>query len=517
MNTGSMKRTGRSRSKLPAVTRRSFLGRTIGTTAALVAGSLLRPPPLLASSPSTPPGNPLRLPLDWDGSPLVASPTDIEVWPEQHAALYAINGLVPAPTIRLRKGSRFAARVENRLEEDLVLHWHGILSPASMDGHPRDAVAPGQGYTVDFPVLQPAATYFYHAHTDRLTGRQVYLGLAGLFIVEDPAEQRLGLPSGSRDVPLVLQDRRTHGEMHIAYEPDEMDIATGFLGDAVFVNNTPNAYLEVARALYRFRIVNASNARIYRLGLEDERPFHLIANDAGLLSEPLSVETIMLAPGQRAEILVDFRDDAPGDSVVLKSHPFEGGGHGGDGGNEGDDEHRPMQGTELDVLTLHIAAGGAEDGMVPARLGPSRALHETVARRTRLFNLEVSGLLHPINGSLFDPERVDFTVPFGEYEIWEYVNSSDEFHPMHPHGALLQVLERHGAEGLPPEDLGLKDTVLVAPGETVRVLIRYQAYSGSYVHHCHNLEHEDNGMMQSLEVRARRRIRRDGATLLPSR
>ncbi len=483
--------------------RRSFLGRSVSATSALLAGALLKPVNSLFAQTARP-GNPVRFPPDWDGRPLIATPAEIEVWPGQNVALLAINGSVPAPTIRVRRGQHFHAHVRNQLAEPFVLHWHGILSPASMDGNPRDAVGPGQSYNVQFPIRQQAGTYWYHAHTDRLTAKQAYLGLAGFFIVEDPAERRLRLPGGDHDLPLLLQDKRTHGEMNLAYEPEEMDIATGFLGDAVFVNNTPEPWLSVDRGLYRLRLLNGSNARVFRVGFEDERPFRLIANDAGLLPAPIEVMTLMLAPGQRAEILVDFSSLNVGDSLMLMSHPFEGGGHGGGETTTGMDGEMqtPPQGAEMEVLTFYVDRETARHGVIPQRLAHFQAYNPAHARRTRTFNLEVDGLLHPINGRLFDINRTDFTVPFGELEVWEYVNHSDEFHPMHPHGALLQVLERHGMDMLPAEDTGWKDTVLVAPGETVRVLIRFDDYWGDYVHHCHNLEHEDNGMMQNLQVRA---------------
>ena len=138
-----------------------------------------------------PQGNPLRIPPVWDGGTLTAAPASMEVWPGFPTTLLAINGAVPSPTIRVRKGQPFAARIENHLTDNLVIHWHGILAPPNMDGHPKDAVRPGQKYEVSFPILQRAGTYFYHPHTEPLTGKLVYLGLAGAFIVEDPAEQTL--------------------------------------------------------------------------------------------------------------------------------------------------------------------------------------------------------------------------------------------------------------------------------------------------------------------------------------
>lgn len=490
--------------KLNSISRRSFLARSATAIAALIASPFWQPLHSVFAA-TTRPGNPLRLPVEWDGSPLIAAPTDIEVWPGKTVPLFAINGSVPAPTIRVRRWHHFAARVENQLAENLVIHWHGILSPASMDGNPRDAVPAGEGYNVDFPIRQQAGTYWYHAHTDLLTGKQLYLGLAGFFIVDDPAEQHFNLPNSDHDLPLLIQDKRTHGERRLVFEPEEMDIANGFLGDVVFVNNTPEAYLSVDQGLYRLRLLNGSNARVFRLGFHDERLFHLIANDAGLLPAPIEVTTIMLAPGQRVEILVDFHREALGAAVELLSHPFEGGGHGGGGGEgNGEGEHIPPQGAEMSVMTFYVDRSGTDNGAIPSRLTSFQAYNLAHVRHTRIFNLQMDGLLHPINGALFDINRTDFTVPFGELEIWEYQNNSDEFHPMHPHGALLQVLERSGMDMLPPEDTGWKDTVLVAPRETVRVLIRYHTYTGPYVHHCHNLEHEDNGMMQNLQVLPRR-------------
>jgi len=498
--------------KTSRITRRCFLQRSTTATAALATGALIKPTSLFAGVARA--GFPVRFPADWSGGTLTAAPANIEVWPGEQLPLLAVNGQVPAPTIRVRKGGRFSAEVRNQLSEPFVLHWHGILAPERMDGHPRDAVAPGQSYTVDFHVRQQAGTYWYHAHAELLTGKQAHLGLAGFFIVEDPSEERFSLPSGNHDLPLLVQDKRTNGAHSYAFNPEEMDAMMGFLGDAVFVNNTPEPWLSVDRGLYRLRLLNGSNARIFRLGFEDERPFSVIANDAGLLAAPVQATTIMLAPGQRCEILVDFSAQQVGDAVVLMSHPFEGGGHGGMGAMAVAAEAEiPPQGAELPVLTFYVDADTSNGLAVPQHLAHLR--HLTMHHHNeclRMFRLQVDGAVHPINGALFDVNRIDLRVPVGRVEMWEYINESDEFHPMHPHGTHFQVMERHMAghemeggmgEGemmvLPAEDQGWKDTVLVAPGETVRVLVRF-THPGTFVHHCHNLEHEDNGMMQNVEV-----------------
>ena len=184
-----------------------------------------------------------------------------------------------------------------------------------MDGHPRDQVAAGQSYQVRFPVRQRAGTCWYHAHTDQLTAEQAYAGVAGFFIIEDPAEAAFGLPSGSHDVPLVFTDKRVSASRQLIYAPSMMDVMSGYLGDVMLVNGTPDAWLSVDRGLYRLRLLNGSNARIYRVALSDGRPFHLIGTDGGLLAAPAAVTSVMLAPGQRLEILVDFSVYATGTSV----------------------------------------------------------------------------------------------------------------------------------------------------------------------------------------------------------
>lgn len=470
-------------------TRRRFLGRTVQSAALIAAGVQFIPLPSLRAQAARP-GNPLRLPADLSGDLLTVARANLPIWPGYSTEVSVINGTVPGPTIRLRRGQQFAARVQNNLGEPLVLHWHGVLAPERMDGHPRDQVAAGQSYQVRFPVRQRAATCWYHAHTDGLTAEQAYQGVAGLFIIDDPGEESLGLPKGDHDVPLVLTDKRANSQRQIVYAPSMMDTMSGFLGDVMLTNGTPDAWFSVDRGLYRFRLLNGSNARIYRVALGDGHPFFLLAGDGGLLPAPVRVTSVTLAPGQRFEILIDFSSYAVGASVLLQSLPFAGG-----GGMMG-----PSQGTEMDLLRLYVDRATTGNAAIPGVLPPVLSYAPGQAKRTRVFTLAMSGMVHTINGQLFDNQRVDFSVPFGDLEIWEYRNTSTESHPMHAHGALCQVLSRSGGGQLAPEDAGWKDTVLVNAGETLRILTRFDAHPGVFVHHCHNLEHEDSGMMQNFEV-----------------
>lgn len=441
--------------------------------------------------------NPLRLPPAYSGGILRAEARKLELWPGSLTDVLALNGLVPGPTIRVATGGLFSALILNQLSEPLVLHWHGLLAPASQDGHPRDAIAAGQSATIRFPVNQRAGTYWYHAHTDGLTGKQAYQGLAGLFLVEDPTEAALGLPTGDHDVPLLLADKRPTANHQLPYLPTMMDVAGGWLGTEVLANGTPNAYLAVDAGTYRLRLVNASNARVLKVGLDDLAPFQLIANDAGLLPAPVKVSSLMLPPGGRVEILVSFAGRSLGSLVKLVSHAYVApAGHGGMANGL-------PQGAKLDLLTFSVERPAAGIPTLPTVLVPYVAHALKDVRRTRKFSLGMGmGMAggHRINGVVYSLQRVDFAVPPGELEIWEFTDTLSSFHPMHLHGAHFQVLSRSGNAVLPPEDSGWKDTVLVGPLETVRVLVQFDAHPGLFVLHCHNLEHEDDGMMQNFEV-----------------
>jgi FtsP/CotA-like multicopper oxidase with cupredoxin domain len=489
-------------SKKNHLSRRRFLGIALTGSGICVGNGLLATSTAHAQAART--GNPLRVPPALDSDSLTVARRTLNIWPGYSTAVSAINGAVPGPTIRVRRGQEFSTQVRNDLGEPLVLHWHGVLAPERMDGHPRDQVSAGQRYDVRFPVRQRAGTCWYHAHTDALTAEQAYAGVAGFFIIEDPAETALGLPSGSHDVPLVIADKRISAAYQLVYAPSMMDRMTGYLGTVPLVNGTPDPWLSVDRGLYRFRLLNGSNARIYRIALSDGKPFHLIGTDGGLLAAPVEVAAVWLAPGQRLEVLVDFSAYVAGSSVALKSLPFA-----GSGGMMGG----PQQGTEMNLLRFYVDSGSTGNATVPGVLPAPPSFAPSQAKRTRAFSLAMSGMAHTINGQLFSMERTDFTVPFGDIEIWEYRNAGTQPHPMHAHAAYCQVLSRSSLASIPPEDSGLKDTVLVNPGETVRVITRFDSYPGTFLHHCHNLEHEDGGMMQNFDVKPppQLTIRREGA------
>jgi FtsP/CotA-like multicopper oxidase with cupredoxin domain len=440
-------------------------------------------------------GNALRIPPEWTGGPLTAAAANLPIWPGRSTAALALNGHFPGPTIRLRPGVLFEMEVVNQLNgEDLILHWHGLKAPAAFDGHPQQAVAPGGAYRVTFPLLQDPAFCWYHAHTHDLTASQVYRGLAGAFIIDDPErDAALGLPTGTRDIPLLIRDWKSNANFALNYNPSMFEHMWGYLGDAILVNGTPDAWLSVDQGSWRFRILNACNARVLRIAFADRRTFHVFASDGGLTGMVTPVTELDLSPGQRIEILVSFADLPVGESVQLRSIFFPiTAPMGGPAG--------PRQGDPLPIMTFHVdapASASALPASVPAPVLPGEAL----ARRTRNFDLGVLNGQHTINNQVYALDRIDFEVPPGEVEIWQFTNRTANFHPIHIHGAFFKVLSRNGVAATLPTDRGARDTVTVYPNETVRLVIRFGPRAGLFLMHCHNLEHEHE-MMQNFAVAA---------------
>lgn len=270
-----------------------------------------------------------------------------------------------------------------------------------------------------------------------------------------------------------------------------MDRILGYLGDLPLINGTPDAYFNVQRTLYRFRILNGSNARVYKVSLSDNSNFWLISTDSGLKNQPAQMNNVSIAPGERVNILIDFSAYTIGESILLKTLPFS-----GSGGTD-------LQGIEMDLLTFNIVGNGNSHGIVPANLATSEYYNINDTERTRDFTLTMDmmcGGMHKINGLTFVMNRIDQIVNKNELEEWKFINNTDEYHPMHIHGVMFQVYSRNGNTSLPPNDKCWKDTVLVNQSKTVSVLVKFVDYSGLYLLHCHNLEHEDDGKMINIKI-----------------
>ncbi|HJY64122.1 MAG TPA: multicopper oxidase domain-containing protein, partial [Ignavibacteria bacterium] len=438
-------------------------------------------------------GNPLRFPpVFTNGSTMTLAQSNFEVWPGQQTSIIGINNSYPGPTVKINKGQTLTVNFQNNLTEDATIHWHGLITPELMDGHPKDAVPPGMSKTYTFPVLNRAGTYFYHSHAHMITAKHVFKGFAGFFIVDDPLEPTYGLPTGNYDIPLCIQDHRIADIPNFTYNPLTEDIHYGFLGDTVLVNGTPDAYFEVSKTMYRFRILNGSNARVYKIALSDNSPFHIIGTDGGLKDTPGQVTSFMLSPGERVEILIDFSSYSIGQNVILKTLPYSW---------QGMSTYK--QGVELNILRFDIVNNNSSGGVVPVSMTPIEYYNPNEVTFVRNFSLTIFGSgtnVHRINGLYFDMNRIDWETPLNALEEWKIFNQTSDFHPMHAHGVLWQVLARNNNYNLAPNDKGWKDTVLVNGGETVRVLVKFTDYKGIYLFHCHNLEHEDDGMMLNFKV-----------------
>ncbi len=385
------------------------------------------------------------------------------------SSVWAYNASLPGPTFRARRGDGAQITLVNNLSKETITHWHGMIVDHPNDGHPRQVIAPGGTYAYSFTIDQRAALNWYHPHPHMLTGEQVAKGLAGAFIVTDSVEEGLGLPSGAREVPLVIRDASFDRAGNLKYKPR----SGGFLGRTPLVNGTLDPDLDVDTALYRFRVLNGANSRIFTLAFGSGASFTLIGNDGGLLERPVTVTQVDAAPGERLDLLVDFRGLAPGDSVML----------------------RDLR-TGWNLLKFVVRRTVDDPRTIPPELSTIPRLSNPV--RTRDFSFDG---MSRINNKEYDIARIDFQVPFGQIERWRFTTAGNAPHPVHVHGAPFQVQSRTGGRGrLFPWEQGWKDTVLLDDGETVEVLVRFDHFRGLYLLHCHKLEHEDMGMMANFEV-----------------
>ncbi|HEX6909088.1 MAG TPA: multicopper oxidase domain-containing protein [Longimicrobium sp.] len=495
--------------------RRDFLLRVAG--GALVAGSGAAAWSALAGAGReasfAAAGGPLRIPrvLGMDGLTLTARRGTAPVAPGVSSPVWTLGeSAATGATLQARRGERVRVELRNELDEPTIVHWHGLRPPQEADGHPRLAIGPGGRYAYDFVVDDPAGTYWYHPHPHMRTAEQTYMGMAGLILVRDAAEEALGLPSGAREIPLVLQDKRLDEGGALVYRPFGPDMMEGYLGDVPFVNGTRSPWLEVDAALYRLRVLNASSARIFRVARSDGRPLVLIGGDGGFLPAPATVPYVDLGTGERADLLADFGDLAPGTAVRLVSLAFPSPSAMPMGRGMGPMRGRGMmggmgrgaaQGTAMDLLELRVARGVRDSARVPAALPAPPAVDGAAAARRRVFRFDSMMMSHTINGRAFQLDRIDERVPFGATEAWSFVNDGPFPHPVHMHAAHFSVLSRTGGRGrVLPWETGPKDTVLVLPGERVEVAVRFDRHRGLFLMHCHNLEHEDMGMMLNFLI-----------------
>lgn len=428
--------------------------------------------------------------VDTDGTrtfTLRAMPGETEMLPGVRTATWGFNGSILGPTLRARRGETVAVHVENALAEPTTVHWHGMHVPAAADGGPHQTVPAGGHWQPRWQINQPAATLWYHPHPHGATEKHVYRGLAGLFLLDDDVQTGLPQDYGVDDIPLIIQDRRFTAGGALD-ESDPTDI--GLLGDTIVTNGIAGAHLSVTTERVRLRILNGSGGRLYNLGFDDGRTFHIVAGDGGLLAAPVPATRIQLSPGERTEIVVDC---TPGESAVLQSFPIA-----GRAGLDAEEARRFGVGDTFTILQLHAEQDLRPIGALPATLAALPELPDEAGAVRREFDLQ----WFMINRNRMDMNRIDFHAVVDTDEIWTVRNVDNWPHNFHVHDTQFRIIDIDGVPP-PPHLAGFKDTVYTPPGQRIRLAVRFSDYTDPtfpYMYHCHLAMHEDQGMMGQFLV-----------------
>lgn len=457
--------------------------------------------------------NPVLIPDTLSGTSfeLTLQKGAVQFYEGKNTSTMGVNGKILGPTLIMNEGDFVDIKVKNQLTETTTIHWHGMHVSASNDGGPHTTIAPSEIWNPRFSVMDKAATYWYHPHLHEKTNKHVSLGIAGFILVRDVEEAALNLPRkyGVDDFPLVIQTKD--------FDANQQIIVPSNSDDIVMVNATIDPFLNVPAQVVRLRLLNGSSQRVFNFGLEGSFSFYQIASDGGLLNKPILLNRLQLAPGERAEILIDFSGKT-GQSVHLMSFASElpNGIYGAaspgmmpmstlDGYNP-----NPLNGTNFNVVELKVTAQTVSPVLsVPSTLVAVSQLKESDANTTR--NISISpAAMGPnqlngkflINGLLFNMNVINYSIPLNNTEIWNITNQSAIAHPFHIHDIQFYVLDRNGVAPAPGEQ-GRKDVILIEPMETVRFITQFTDFANDpvpYMFHCHMLVHEDDGMMLQFEV-----------------
>lgn len=419
------------------------------------------------------------------------------------ASLLTYNGQIPAPRLEAKPGDKVRIHFTNHLTQATNLHYHGLHIPFTQNADNVFLnIAPGEKFTYQFeiPTNHRAGTFWYHPHLHGLVAEQLFGGLAGLFIVRGELDEIPEIKAAKEEF-LVLQDFA----LDDAGKPlpsAQMSLMTGREGNIITVNGQMNPRFSISQnGLVRLRILNASPSRFYNLRLENH-PFHLIATDGGALEKPVEMSELLLTPGERVEVLV--KGDATSGDYRLLNLPYDRGEMGMMGGGM---MGRGMMGGNANSNTPTILATlsydtAIESASLPTTLSSIPALPKPQQVRQFQLNHGMSpgvGMAFLINGQPYSHDRVDTQVKLNTVEDWEIINTDMMEHPFHVHGNPFQVISRNGK---PEPYRTWKDTVLVRAGETVRIRMVFEDFTGQTVYHCHILDHEDLGMMGNLLITA---------------
>ena len=382
-----------------------------------------------------------------------------------------------------------------------VVHLHGGHVEAAYDGYPEHTMLPGGSQVYLYDNRQLPGTLWCHDHALGITRLNVYMGLAGFYLVRDDFEDGLGLPSGEFEIEMAIQDRSFNPDGSLKYPAQWQE---HFFGDSMLVNGKVWPFLNVKKGKYRFRLLNGCNSRTLSLALSNAASFQVVGTEGGLLPTPVTVGQLTMAPGERYDVIMDFEPYSNGTEIDLVNSapaPYPG---------------SPGVGVIPDVMRFVVSGASGHVAAIPSTLRPLTVLEESNADVFRSFELQKSsdpcaGSIWTINGLGWD-DITEFPY-LGDTEVWSFVNRSGIAHPMHMHLVFFQVLDRQdftivsgqivptGSPIPPPaHEMGWKDTVQVYPNQITRVIARFTDYEGLYAYHCHILEHEDHEMMRQFKT-----------------
>lgn len=439
-------------------------------------------------------------------------------WGDTSTATYSYNNAeFWGPTLVFNRGETVELHVKNNLDEETTCHWHGLHLPAEMDGGPHQLIPAGKTWTSTFLVNNNAATYWYHPHPHEETQKQMTYGAGGLIIIRDPIESKLALPRtyGVDDIPLVFTSRRFYANNEFSFEGD-----ADKYGDYVLANGVMKAQVELPAQLVRLRILNAEIERGYVLGFSDNRTFHVITTDGGLVDKPIPLKRTRLMVGERVEILVDLSNDSAGSTLDLMAYN-EGLAFGFPGAEPG---QRGINGSLLNnknfpLLRINV---GRQTTMpiteIPAELTRNRFWTEAEVdnRRELSINKLRGGSDFTFDRRSYDMHKVEHVVKLGDVEAWTIYNPTFG-HSFHIHDVQFKIISRTDGP-VPAYEQGWKDTCYVPRGTSVTFLAKFENHASdtnTFMYHCHMANHEDAGLMgQFLVSRDPSAIKRDADGLV---
>ena len=457
--------------------------------------------------------NPLFIPDTLSGTnfSLDILDTSHSFYPGFTTGTFGINAAYLGPTLIFNKGDSVSISLTNTLMDTTTIHWHGMHVASANDGGPHTVIPPGTTWNPQFTVRDQAATYWYHPHLHMMTNMHVTRGAAGFIIVRDSQEVQLSLPRSyaTDDFPLAIQSK--------CFDAQKQILIDNAYDSTMMVNGTINPYVELPAQIIRLRILNASPERVYNLGLSNNLNFYQIASDGGLLNAPVTLNRLMIAPGERAEILLDL-NGMSGQSFNLMSYSslLPNGIYGAaqpgmmPGQSIPGYTSNPLNGADFNILGIQVIPATANPvTTIPSALIVNTPYNVTSSNASRQLtftpaSMGPNAIQGPflINNNAFDMNVVNYTIPLDNIEIWTLSNQTPIAHPFHIHDVQFYITQ---VNGIPPplNQQGRKDVVLVPPMQSVSFIIRFETFCDTampYMFHCHMLPHEDDGMMGQFIV-----------------